>query len=84
MPTLVAHVADPEPRTLMIYATNPGWKIVVEKMDGASTLVADRWEEKLSDIPRYIREFAIGEISWVDQGTGQTIDLAAFVAQHTG
>jgi hypothetical protein len=66
----------------MIYDTNPGWALVVEKADGDAALIADRWEERLRDLARYIADFTSGEVVWSDEESGEKVDLSDFVATH--
>ena len=65
-----------------IWRDNPGWKIGAERlMKGEWCLVNDRWEEKLSDIPRYVSQFTNESLDWRSD-EGGLMTLKEFVAKY--
>lgn len=80
---MIVAKCDDSSLVLMIYDTDPGWKIVAERLvENKWVLISDRWEERLEDIPRYISDYTNEEVVWSDANTGEVVRLEQFISEY--
>ncbi len=92
MTCFIADDPGPPHRRFYIYDDRPldpsrgdpnvvnGWSFVVDETDGNGEPrpLRDTWEETFEEIIRYPELYARSVLIWLDQDTGQTVDLQAF------